>query len=91
MICIHGPDLATVVAGFVRILVIHVVRDPNFREYHRVITHIPKTFVSQELQLITQTVSNSCLSNFDSKGWAPILATEHTNHVNIVEAIPTTI
>ena len=88
MICIHGPDLATIVAGFVRILVIHVVGDPNFRKYHRMITHVPKTFVSQELELITQTISNSCLSNLNSKRRAPIFATEDTNHINIVEAIP---
>jgi len=88
MICVHGPDLATVVAGFVCILVIHVVRDTDFREYHRMITHVPKTFVSQELELVTQAVSNSRLSNFDSKGRAPVLATEDTYHVDIVEAIP---
>ena len=88
MVCIHSPDLATVVTGFVCMLVVHVVRDTDFGEYQRMISHVSETFVSQELKLISQAVSDSCLSDFYAKNRGKVFSTKDTNHIDIVNSIP---
>lgn len=88
MVCVHSPDLATVVTGFVCILVVHVVRDTDFGEYQRMISHVPETFVSQELKLISQAVPDSCLSDFYTKNRGKVFSTKDTNHIDIVDSIP---
>lgn len=88
MVCVHSSHLAAIVARFVCIFVVHVIRDSNLREDHRVVTHIPKTFISQELELIAHAVSNGSFTDFDTKHGRQILATEDTNDIDIVESIP---
>lgn len=89
MVCVHSTCLATIVASFICVFIIHVVRDSNFGEDERMITHIFQTLIPKELELVTQTVSDSRFSDLNSKRRSEILAAKDAYDINIVEAIPT--
>lgn len=88
MISIHSTGLATVVACLVGILVIHVIGDSDFCKQQWMVAHVIQTFITEELELISQAVSNCSLSNLDSKGRGPVLAPKNTNHIDIIKTIP---
>lgn len=88
MIRIHGPDLATVIPGFICVLIVHVIRYPELGEDYRMIPHVPQAFIPQEFQLIAYTISNRSFANLDSKSRREILATKNTDDINIVQSIP---
>lgn len=46
MIGIHRTHLATVIPGLVRMLIVHIVRDPDLGENHWMVPHIPQALVS---------------------------------------------
>lgn len=89
VICIHSAGLATIVSSLVRIFVVHVIWNPNLRKYHRMTAHINSAFIAEELELVTQTVANGRLANFERKGRGEVLAPENTNNIHIVESVPT--
>jgi hypothetical protein len=88
MICVHSATLATIIAGLVGVFVVHVIGDPNFREYHWMIAHVTSTFLAKEFELVTQTIANSGLANLDRKGRGEVLAPENANDIYIVESVP---
>lgn len=88
MVRIHCPYLAAVIPCFVRLLVVHVVRDPDLGEYQWMISHISQAFVPKEFELITQAISNCSFTDLDGKGRSEILPTEDAYHINVVEPIP---
>lgn len=88
MIGVHGTGLAAVIPCLVGILIVHVIRNSNFRIEQRVVAHIVQTFITKELQLIPQTISDRSFANFDGKGRSPIFAPKNTDDVHIIETIP---
>lgn len=91
MIRIHGTALATVVTSFVCILVVHVIGDSDFCEYQWMATHVIQTFIAEELQLVTETVSDGCLANLNCKGRGIIFASKYANDIHIVKPVPATV
>lgn len=91
MIRIHGAGLTTVVTSFVCILVVHVIGNSDFCEYQGMATHVIQTFIAEEFQLVTETVSDGCLANLNCKGWGIIFASKYTNDIHIIEAVPATV
>lgn len=67
MICIHRTGLATVIPSFIRVFIIHVVRDSDLGKDKRMITHVIEAFLSEELELVAQAVSDGGLTNLDCK------------------------
>lgn len=67
MIRIHSSHLACVITGFIGIFIIHVVRNTNFREDTRMVSHVFNPFISYGSQLISKAVSNCRFPYFDCK------------------------
>lgn len=91
MIRIHGTGLAAIIPGLVGVLVIHVIGYSNFREKHRVISHVVQALIPKKFELVAQAVPDGSLANFHRKGWGKILASKDPNDIHIVESIPTNI
>lgn len=64
MVGIHRTDLTSIVPSPVCVLVIHVVGDPDLRKYHRMVSHVTQTLLSEEFQLIAQAISDGRFADF---------------------------
>lgn len=84
MVRIHCSHLIAVIPRFVRMLVIHVVRNSDLGEYQWMISHISQALVPKEFELVTQAISNCSFTNLDSKRRSEILPTEDAYHIHIV-------
>lgn len=88
MVGVHSSNLTRIISGLVSILVIHIVWDTNLREHARSHSHVLHALFSNGRQLVAETISDGCLSEFDGKWWREIFPTEDTEHINIPNAIP---
>jgi hypothetical protein len=88
MVGIQGSDLATIVAGLVGVLVVHVVWDADLCKDTRMDAHVLGTFFSNCPELMGEAVSYRILTNLDSESWCEILASQHAEHVDVPHAVP---
>jgi hypothetical protein len=88
MVGIQGSDLATIVAGLVGVLVVHVVWDADLCKDTRMDAHVLGTFFSNCPELMGEAVSYRILTNLDGESWCEILASQHAEHVDVPHAVP---
>src|SRR3569833_1528531 len=88
MVGIHRRRLAGVVAGFVRLLIVHIVRNAELGQNARQVADVVASFLSQCCELIPETVSNSRLAELDGKRRVQILSTEYPDHIDVPVSVP---
>ena len=78
MVRVHGKGLACVVAGFVRIFVVHIVRDADLRKDAWMVSHVVEAFFFHGCQLVSEAVPDGGFTDFDGEGGGEVAATEDT-------------
>jgi hypothetical protein len=74
MVGIHCTYLASIIAGFVGVLIIQVIWYANFGINQWVTAHILETLITEKAKLVSDAVSNGGLSYFDGKSRSPVFA-----------------
>jgi hypothetical protein len=88
MIRIQSRDLAAVITGLIRMLIVHVVRNPDLSENAGVNPHIIHALVTHCCKLMRKTVSNRVLSNLDGERRRKILASKHAKYIDVPDTVP---
>ena len=69
-------------------LVVHVIRDTDFGNDGRVISHVLFAFLSNGRELISEAVPDRGLADLNSKGWRKVSSAKNAKDVDVPVPVP---